>query len=43
MIRRGWRHDDLTAMTVDEFVYWLDQQIEYDKKIAEAIREAQRS
>ncbi|MFT4098179.1 MAG: hypothetical protein QM651_13760 [Rhodoblastus sp.] len=40
MIRRGWRHRDLMAMETDEVVYWLHEQIAYDKAVAEAIREA---
>ncbi|MDE2577955.1 MAG: hypothetical protein KGL46_04040 [Hyphomicrobiales bacterium] len=43
MIRRGWRHADLMRMELDEAAFWLGQQIEYDKAVAQAIKDAQRS
>ncbi|WP_457798092.1 hypothetical protein [Methylocystis sp. S23] len=40
MVNKGWRHDDLTAMSVEEAAFWVGQQAEYDRAVAEAIRKA---
>lgn len=43
MIRRGWSHRDLCAMSEREFVGALEEQIAYDKAEAEARRQAMRA
>lgn len=40
MVNKGWRHDELMAMSVDEAAFWTSQQAEYDRAVAEAIRKA---
>lgn len=43
MIRRGWRHADLSAMSVEEVGWWLREQLDYDRAVAEAIEKARSS
>lgn len=40
MIKQGWAHDDLMAMTVDEFAYWFRQTMEFAEAEARVIRDA---
>jgi len=38
MIGHGWRHDELMAMPVSEFMWWFGEQEAAEKAKAEAIR-----
>lgn len=38
MIGRGWRYDELMAMTVSDFAFWHEEQEAFNKAEAEAIR-----
>ena len=38
MVRRGWPHGDLMAMSEDDFRFWADEQLAMDEAEAEARR-----
>lgn len=40
MVNKGWSHEALMSMSVEEAAYWTKQQAAYDAAIAEAIRKA---
>ena len=40
MVRRGWPHADLMAMSEADFVWFLQEQIAFDNAEAEARRRA---
>lgn len=40
MISKGWDHGHLNEMYEDEFLFWLDTQMELEDLKAEAEREA---
>jgi len=42
MVNKGWRHEDLMEMSVEEAAFWIGQQAAYDKAVAEAVERATR-
>lgn len=36
MIDGGWSHAELNAMDEDEFLYWLEETLEFNRRVAEA-------
>ena len=40
MIRRGWNHEALCAMSEDEFLDWLEATIDLDVEFSEAAKRA---
>jgi hypothetical protein len=42
MIRRGWDHPALSDMHEDEFIWWLDQQMNYDREVEAARKDAEK-
>lgn len=38
MVEKGFSHEELNAMTEDEFLYFLDARIVFDKLVAEAAK-----
>jgi len=40
MVKRGWPHSELMAMTEAEFQYHLNQAVEYDRLVNEAQQRA---